>query len=75
MLNDVTFLAFCSHSLQKLRNDKRRPAVTIKLIIDSYVCTDCSVPYAVIFRGSEIKELNTSPEDMEGVTLLVLNAM
>ena len=36
---------------------------------------DCSVPYAVIFRHSEIKELNSSPDDMEGVTLLVLNAM
>ena len=35
---------------------------------------ECPVPYAVVFRGHEINEISTSPEDMEAATLMVLNA-
>jgi len=35
---------------------------------------DCPVPYAVVFRGPEITEINKSPEDAEAVNLMVLNA-
>jgi len=37
-------------------------------------CADCPVPFAIVFRGPEVNELNKSPEDMDTVTLVVLNA-
>ena len=42
--------------------------------LHNYCCADCPVPFAIVFRGPEINELNKSPEDMDTVTLVVLNA-
>jgi len=37
-------------------------------------CADCPVPFGLVFRGPEISELHKSPEELEALTLVVLNA-